>query len=270
MPRSKIPQATETEVLVRSRRRCALCFGLHQAIAIVRGQIAHVDRDPTNHAFGNLVWLCLQHHDDYDSRPSQSKGLTSQEVLRYREELYNYINAQQRLLEPSPPTTHLSPEGGALAQFLNTRSITGDKFDPQVRIDALETELALSIDDVKLAIDELSASGLLEINGSRDVVFATNRLFWETDPVFADNDPASDAETLARAIVNQPMDAISMTDLASKLGWQPRRLNPAASYLVESGKARPRPVLGGGPYCYGEIVRTTATKRFVRDLALRG
>ena len=266
MPRSKISRATETEVLVSSRRRCALCFGLHQTINLVKGQIAHVDHNPTNNSLDNLVWLCLQHHDEYDSRSSQSKGLTPSKLIHYRQELYARLEAEQSRLEPNRTTTHFSPQGATLARFLNERSVTGDKFDPQVRVDTLDKELALSTDDIELAIDELSASGLLELSGSRDWVFATNRLFWETDPVFTDNDPANDARTVTRALVNHPLDAISTVDLAPILHWQLRRLNPAASYLAELGNARPRPALRAGPYCYGEIVRTTATKRFVRDL----
>jgi hypothetical protein len=242
-----------------------LCFGLQQLHGPVKGQIAHVDRDRSNNASDNLVWLCLTPHDDYDARPSQSKGLTPAEVKYYRQELYDFIGMQQRRLEPDRISISLSSEAGALAEYLNTNSRTGDLFDPQVRIDALETELELPIDDLELAIDELAASGLIEINGSRDVIYPTSRLFWETDPIFAKNDPVSDAEAIARVLVAHPGDAISMTELALTLEWQKRRLNPAASYLVEMGKARARPAVDA-VYCYGEIVRTTATKRFVHDL----
>jgi hypothetical protein len=50
--------------------------------------MAHLDQDPANSAAENLAFLCLEHHDQYDSRTSQSKGLTPQEVKCYRVELY--------------------------------------------------------------------------------------------------------------------------------------------------------------------------------------
>jgi len=75
-------------VLVKSRRRCCLCFGLDHDVRIVQGQIAHVDRDASNSDPGNLAFLCLSHHEAYDSRTSQSKGITEMELRRYREELY--------------------------------------------------------------------------------------------------------------------------------------------------------------------------------------
>lgn len=55
------------------------------------GQIAHLDQDSLNSKFENLVYLCLDHHDKYDSSTSQSKGYTKKEVKSYRDDLYEYI-----------------------------------------------------------------------------------------------------------------------------------------------------------------------------------
>ena len=76
MPRQKVPQSTQTEVIMASRRRCCICFGLEIDVVRKRGQIAHLDGDPSNNDFENLAFLCLEHHDEYDGRTSQSKGLT--------------------------------------------------------------------------------------------------------------------------------------------------------------------------------------------------
>jgi uncharacterized coiled-coil protein SlyX len=83
----------ETEVLRRSGRRCCLCFGLCRDFEVKQGQIAHLDRDSANTTIENLVFLCLEHHNQYDTRTSQSKGLTIQEVKAYREELYDAMEA---------------------------------------------------------------------------------------------------------------------------------------------------------------------------------
>ncbi len=90
---------TETEVLVASRRRCALCFGLFGDLDQKRGQLAHVDRNPSNSVRDNLCYLCLAHHDEYDSRTSQSKRFTPSELLRYRDSLYAYIASGKPLTE---------------------------------------------------------------------------------------------------------------------------------------------------------------------------
>lgn len=85
--RSKTPKPTETEVLQRSGRRCCLCVALKRDASMKRGQIAHLDHDPSNNEVSNLVFLCLDHHEQYDSQTSESKGLSQAEVKSYRDKL---------------------------------------------------------------------------------------------------------------------------------------------------------------------------------------
>ncbi|MBA4422972.1 MAG: hypothetical protein C0390_07695 [Syntrophus sp. (in: bacteria)] len=86
------------DVMTVCRRRCCLCFGLRADTNEKKGQIAHLDRDPSNNEVDNLAFLCLDHHDQYDSRTSQSKGLTIDEVKRYRTELLAFV---ARTIPPS-------------------------------------------------------------------------------------------------------------------------------------------------------------------------
>jgi hypothetical protein len=92
--RPGVPSDIETELFIRSRRRCCICFGLDQSLSVRKGQIAHLDRNPSNNRLDNLAWLCHDHHDEYDSSTRQSKGLTIREVKSYRELLYDTISAQ--------------------------------------------------------------------------------------------------------------------------------------------------------------------------------
>jgi hypothetical protein len=87
MARSPIQPVVLTEVLVSSRRRCAICFGLNRDTSLKSGQVAHLDHDATNNSPGNLAFLCLEHHDLYDSTTRQSKNITKGEVIAYRDEL---------------------------------------------------------------------------------------------------------------------------------------------------------------------------------------
>lgn len=98
-------------MLLRSRRRCCICFGLNRETSLKTGQIAHLDRDSSNNAEDNLAFLCFQHHDEYDSRPSQSKGLTVGEVKQFRAELDEAL-------------------GKALSMPVHFGSITVPKADP--------------------------------------------------------------------------------------------------------------------------------------------
>src|SRR6266581_4330428 len=82
--RKTIPELIAAQVLEHSRRRCCICVALQADHGEKKGQIAHLDGDPSNNDPDNLAFLCLVHHDDYDSSSSQSKGLTLAEVKRYR------------------------------------------------------------------------------------------------------------------------------------------------------------------------------------------
>jgi hypothetical protein len=81
----------EQEVLERSGRRCCLCYGLYGSLEVKHGQIAHLDGNRDNNNVRNLAFLCFEHHDEFDSTPSQSKGWTIKEAKRYRTMLYETI-----------------------------------------------------------------------------------------------------------------------------------------------------------------------------------
>jgi hypothetical protein len=88
MSRKPIPESTQTEILLKSRRRCCLCFWLKGEDEVKKGQFAHLDGNHENAAEGNLAFLCFEHHDEYDSTTRISKGLREAEVKRWRDELY--------------------------------------------------------------------------------------------------------------------------------------------------------------------------------------
>ena len=87
MSRRPVPENVQARVLVRSRRRCCICFGLNRDTSIKQGQIAHLDQDSSNVAEDNLAFLCMPCHDRYDSTTRQSKNLTMAEVKQFRAEL---------------------------------------------------------------------------------------------------------------------------------------------------------------------------------------
>lgn len=90
--RKSTPTSIETEVLTLCARRCCICFGIQMDLSHKKGQIAHLDGDPSNYNIDNLAFLCMFHHDEYDSKTSQSKGFTIDETKKYRTLLYEAIN----------------------------------------------------------------------------------------------------------------------------------------------------------------------------------
>lgn len=105
-------KSIEKDVLVACRRRCCLCVFLDYRDEVRKGQVAHLNHDPNDSRFENLVWLCLEHHDEYDGKTSQSKGFTRDEVREYRDRLYTRYNSETaRVLNNalSDEATELSP-----------------------------------------------------------------------------------------------------------------------------------------------------------------
>ena len=88
MSRITIPDEIQCQILMRSRRRCCLCFWLKGRDEVQKGQIAHLDQDSSNASEDNLAFLCFDHHDEYDGTPRLSKGLRKNETKKYRNELY--------------------------------------------------------------------------------------------------------------------------------------------------------------------------------------
>src|SRR5438876_3467739 len=95
MPRKPIPREIATAVVLACARRCALCFGLHGDLRQKNGQIAHIDQDSSNTNQDNLIFLCLDHHNDYDSVPRQTKGITADELREYRKRLLAAIASRR-------------------------------------------------------------------------------------------------------------------------------------------------------------------------------
>src|SRR5580698_10535980 len=108
--RKPIEPAVETQVLLKSRRRCCLCAHFHHDFEIKNGQLAHVDHDPSNSSEHNLVFLSLDHHTEYDSKTSQHKNFTKHEIVAARNALYAQMLQGQGLasLEKNAPSVNQS------------------------------------------------------------------------------------------------------------------------------------------------------------------
>lgn len=117
--RKRTPDQTEADVLIASRRRCALCYGLFGVLDQKRGQIAHADRDPSNAEFDNLAFLCLPHHDEYDSKTSQSKRFTPAELIAYRKRLYDRVG--QGLDDTTPASALVQSQTTAVPPATSAR-----------------------------------------------------------------------------------------------------------------------------------------------------
>jgi hypothetical protein len=99
MPRKKISDTVKNNILVKSRRRCALCYGLDNDTNVKDGQIAHIDRNNENNTEENLAYLCLNHHNLYDSTFKQTVNFTPVELKFYKKKLEEDILTNSFSLE---------------------------------------------------------------------------------------------------------------------------------------------------------------------------
>lgn len=107
--RVEIPTEVIAEVLIECRRRCCLCVYLDNDRTQRKGQIAHVNQRRDDKRKVNLAYLCLDHHDDYDGRTSQSKGFTEKELRFYRDKLVAELAATE-----APPANEAARMADAL------------------------------------------------------------------------------------------------------------------------------------------------------------
>lgn len=91
--RVAVSRSNAAEVLIRSRRRCCLCYFWKKDLNQKDGQLAHIDRDHTHSQPDNLAYLCLDHHNEYDAKHLQSKNITPDELRFARTQLYERMGA---------------------------------------------------------------------------------------------------------------------------------------------------------------------------------
>lgn len=167
-----------------------------------------------------------------------------------------------------------SPEGSpwsdaalTLAEWLVRNSRTGHKMDPQATYEQLQEATGMPMQDVRIGALDLIGAGMLEKSKTIGVdrVWPTADLFSTFDGMFLDNKPEEDAKALALHLFNTGKELVASEEAAKALGWEPRRFNPAARWLISSRTVKELSAFGGPyvPYrlrCGDELIR------FVRSL----
>lgn len=163
----------------------------------------------------------------------------------------------------------LSPAAEALVRLCMAETKDGDSFDPQLDEETIAEKTGLNKDDMLDAIEELEALGLIRRHrhlgdGGIGRVSSEAALFVKFDKHFNDWDPEQDALQIAVALQNEVVSG-NAEAIAKHFGWPPRRANPAFTYLAERCLVDAHQHLGTHPWRYSWIMKTAATRRFVRD-----
>lgn len=130
----------------------------------------------------------------------------------------------------------VSPAAAAIAKFFVEKSKLAMDLDPQTSIEDLEPALGLHEEDLIDAIDELKGLGCvrtLPVLGARKTwtTGPHKRLFTRFDRYWKEWDPAKDAILIAQEVFQA--SSVNTAKVAETLGWPPRRVNPALTYLMD-------------------------------------
>ncbi|THI84955.1 MAG: diguanylate cyclase [Nitrospira sp. CG24A] len=168
------------------------------------------------------------------------------------------------------PKSGLSPAGQKLALFLNQQSQAAEEADPLLGPEIISANGQLTEEELTIAADELRARGWLttDVDGSKigfRYIQPTPFLFFETDPDLRGWDPRQDAKTVAMVAVGMEEESLSPRKIGEKLGWEPRRLNPAMSWLENQGFAKLYSTMGSSPYRFTVMFVTPSTRRLASE-----
>ena len=127
MRRIPIPKNIEAEVLFESDHTCCICR--NQSL---NPQVCHIDNNPANNRKGNLIVLCLNHHDRASSKSTMSKSYTKEELKKYKREWESIVQERRKSLEDPQMariirfdgrdvnTVYLETQPGVLRAFQDT------------------------------------------------------------------------------------------------------------------------------------------------------
>ncbi len=90
MRRKKIPKEIADELIFKSDRKCCVCKELGK-------QIHHIDGDTENSNVENLVFLCLNHHDEVSKSGGISRNLSPGLLRKYRSLLFQSVIEERRV-----------------------------------------------------------------------------------------------------------------------------------------------------------------------------
>jgi len=161
-----------------------------------------------------------------------------------------------------------SPAAMAVAKAFVTDSETGCFGDLDFTIQSLAGRAGLTLDDTADALHELrSFVKVHKFMGdtSEFPVIAEDVLFANFDQHWRDWNPSVDALRLGADILNDEKFPGECQKICDMYGWEPRRLNPAVSYLAERDCLWDRKALGTAPFVtYGVIGKVDELRRFLR------
>lgn len=170
--------------------------------------------------------------------------------------------APQAVAQAKETITGYSAAANTIAKLFVERSKHGVFADPQFNVENLARETGLTVPDTKDGLYELSHF----FKDTARHVLVEPSLFTEFDKHWQPWDPAEDAIKLAADIANDKNFPAGCQQIADLYGWEPRRLNPAITYLFDRGMLVDYKALGVPQFVMVRVVgKEDEIRRFVKS-----
>lgn len=177
----------------------------------------------------------------------------------------------QAIRESSGGALGLSPAAEAVVRLMVETSENGMADGQMLSLRQLKEATGLDDDDIMDAVNELEGQGYVGVISTQSTdpldgehVCAEASLFVTFDKYFKQWNPEDDALQIAADLVSDT-ESGHVPKMAEKYNWTPRRMNPAVSYLVESGLVGVNAERGSRPWVRRRLYETPSTRGFVRD-----
>lgn len=216
-------------------------------------------------------FIPLRHGLSASNLPPLLSGMYAPEIDAECSQLSQIVNdihgiSRRPPLGPAPattnePSTRYSPAATAIAKVFVTESVNGEFADPQYNEGSLGEATGLSPEDLNDGCYELRH----HIKESMGHFLVEHSLYSEFDRFWKPWEPAVDALKLAADLVNDPDMPSSPLEISDRYGWEPRRMNPAISYLMERKLIDVLEALGTPPFIVYSLAKNDATRRFVKS-----
>jgi hypothetical protein len=155
-----------------------------------------------------------------------------------------------------------------VAEYFVQKSENGCSMDPQATYSEIQKETGLPMADVRIGVLDLIGAGLLEKRdsyGEEDNIWSKADLFVTFDADFMPWDPEKDARDLAVYLIDLDSDQADANEVGLALGWEPRRFNSAAGYLVSARIVKPIEYFSDHAYSPPSFMIGDELLRFVRS-----
>lgn len=179
------------------------------------------------------------------------------------------LGEKPRYVETHQSGSTWSAGARTVAEYFVRKSENGQPLEPMATHEEIHQETGLPIPDVRIGTLDLVGAGLLEEHGyiGGDSHFSPKSdLFATFDGDFMDWKPGEDARDLAVHLLNLDTQQADASEVSESLGWQARRFNAAAAYLVSARVVKPIEYMGGGDHWPPAFMLGDELLRFVRSL----